>query len=59
MDVIEHLEKLVLSKHKLYQSELRKSNGSLYKRSSFSIPFSTRTTKTNAKNWDFNKKRFI
>jgi hypothetical protein len=45
-DVIEHLEKIVLSKYKLYQSDLKKSNGSFYKRSNFSIPYSVRTSKT-------------
>ncbi len=60
VDVIEHLEKIVLSKYKLYQSEMKKSNGSFYRRSTFSIPFSIRSCKTNNSNsLDFNKKRFM
>ena len=60
VDVIEHLEKIALSKYKLYNSDLKKSGNSFYKRSNFSIPFSIRSCRSNnAPLLDFNKKRFL
>jgi hypothetical protein len=48
---------LVLSKYKLYQSEMRKSNnGSVWKRSNYSIPTSNRSTPTKSPLQDFRKK---
>jgi hypothetical protein len=52
---------LILTKYKLYQSELKKSNA--YRKSNLSMPFSIKTTKSSypvgfsSRDLDFHKKQ--